>query len=50
MCSATFTYTVAALIVAAGIRIGHTTALINAIADFKGEIVWNTTLFLVESS
>jgi hypothetical protein len=50
MFSAIFTCTVSAMIVAAGFRVGYTTALINVIADFKGEIVWNTTLFLVESS
>jgi hypothetical protein len=50
MFSAIFTCTVSATIVAAGFRVGGTTALINAIADFQGDIVWNIPLFLVESS
>jgi hypothetical protein len=50
MSSVVFTCNVSATIVVAGFRVVYTTAIINAIADFKGEIVWNTTLFLVESS
>jgi hypothetical protein len=50
MFSAIFTCTVSATIVAAGFRVGDTTALVNAIAHFKGEIIWKTPLFLVESS
>lgn len=50
MSSVIFTCTISATIVAAGFRVGYTTAIINAIADLKGEIAWNITLFLVESS
>ena len=49
MLSVIFTCTVSTMIAAAVFRAGYTTDLINAIADSKGEIVWNTPLFLVES-
>jgi hypothetical protein len=50
MVPAIITRFVSAMIIAAGFRPGYTTSCINAIADFEGEIVWNTALFLVESS
>ena len=50
MVSAIFTRTASSMIDPAGFRAGHTAYYINAIADFEGEIVWNTALFPVESS